>query len=295
MESEALIKKGIEIILDRKLTDGGFSQRPHGGFRPDVTAWAILALSTQKNFNNEIARACIRIAGNQRPDGRIILMEGLDSAWWPSPLAVMAWKKSDGLDSRISSAVAFMLNSSGLHFPKEKNSPTGHNPAIRGWSWSENTHSWIEPTGVTILALRTVGYSQNDRVHEAVRMILDRQIPSGGWNYGNTTVFQKELLPMPDQTGIALCALAGIVKRSNVQKSIELAAKEIACLISPLSLCWSLFGLRAWGLTIPDAQKFVLKSISLQEKFGLYDTEEIAKLIVAYETKGDLLNFLGVV
>jgi hypothetical protein len=221
-------------------------------------------------------------------------MEGLDSAWWPTPLAVLAWKRATSLDERISAAVEFMLKATGQHFPKEKSSPAGHDTAIRGWSWSENTHSWIEPTGVTILALRSAGYSQHDRLHEAARMILNRQILSGGWNYGNTTVFQKELLPMPDQTGIALCALAGMVKRSTVQKSIDHAAKEIDSLASPRSLCWSLFGLKAWGFTIPDTRRFVLNSISLQEKFGPYDTESIAKLIVAYETNGDLLNFLSV-
>ena len=63
-----------------------------------------------------------------------------------------------------------------------------------------------------ILALKAVGFAGHDRVKEAVRMILNRQLPSGGWNYGNTTVFKRELLPMPEHTGQALCALSGFVQ-----------------------------------------------------------------------------------
>ena len=43
-------------------------------------------------------------------------------------------------------------------------------------------------------------------------MMLDRQLPHGGWNYGNTYVFGRELRPMPESTGAALTGLAGQVE-----------------------------------------------------------------------------------
>jgi hypothetical protein len=147
---------------------------------------------------------------------------------------------------------------------------------------------------MTVLSLRMMGFHRHDRVLEATHMIFDRQLSSGGWNYGNTTVFKQELLPMPDQTGLALCALAGVAPRSSIQKSIDYAKNQIPSLTSPHSFCWCLFGLKAWGVEIVNIRECVLNSIALQEKVGFYDTTLLSKLIVTYETNGDLFRFLGI-
>lgn len=125
-------------------------------------------------------------------------------------------------------------------------------------------------------------------------MLMDRQLQLGGWNYGNTTVFRQELLPMPDHTGQALCALAGSVRVWEVEKSINYAKDQIAKLTSPFSFCWCLFGLKPWFSEITDIRARVLKTLVLQERYGLYDTSLIAKLIIAYKAEGDLLGYLGI-
>jgi hypothetical protein len=189
-------------------------------------------------------------------------------------------------------ATQFLLDNSGLHAPREANSPSGHDTAIRGWSWIEHTHSWIEPTCMAILALKSTGHSGNDRVGEAVRMILDRQLSSGGWNYGNTTVFDRELLPMPEHTGHALCALAGSVQNTEIAKSIEYSQKSLSSLQTPFSLCWALFGLSAWSMGPEDVEARVVRSLLLQEKYGAYDTTLLAQLLIAYTRHADLMGLI---
>jgi hypothetical protein len=232
------------------------------------------------------------LAASQLADGRVPVAEGLDTTYWPTPLAALAWKKAGVFNAQLESATKFLLDTSGLHAPKEKNAPTGHDTAIRGWSWIENAHSWIEPTSMAILALKVTGNSENDRVQEATRMILDRQLSSGGWNYGNTTVFNQELLPMPEHTGQALCALSGSVQYTEVQKSIDYSRNGISKLQTPLSLCWSLFGLTAWSIVMKDIRERVVNSFSLQNKYGAYDTTLLAQLLIAYNTNGDFLGFI---
>ena len=292
MDSDESITKCIEMILSRSVTGGGFAQRPGSGYRPDATAWSSLALSSGGRHREVVENACRRLAANQIADGRVPVAEGFDSAYWPTPLAVLAWKKAGRGSAQVESATKFLLDTSGLHAPREKNAPTGHDTAIRGWSWIENTHSWIEPTCMAILALKATGSSEHGRVQEAVRMILDRQLSSGGWNYGNTTVFNQELLPMPEHTGQALCALSGSVKHTEVEKSIDYSRKGISNLQTPLSLCWSLFGLTAWSIGMKDIKERVLKSFALQEKYGAYDTTLLAQLLIAYNTNGDFLGFI---
>jgi hypothetical protein len=63
-----------------------------------------------------------------------------------------------------------------------------------------------------VIALKATGHLQHDRVREGIRMMLDRQLPHGGWNYGNSVVFGRELRPMPESTGAALTGLAGQVE-----------------------------------------------------------------------------------
>ena len=92
----------------------------------------------------------------------------------------------------------------------------GHDTAIVGWPWVADTHSWLEPTAVAILALRREGKVDHPRVREGLRLIRDRAIPTGGWNYGNNVAFGRDLRPQPAPTGLALLALAGIDDRSEV-------------------------------------------------------------------------------
>jgi hypothetical protein len=289
---DAPIIDSLQSIIRRFTLGGGFVQRSGNRFRSDATAWGILALTSGNRNPDAAFDAAGWLASIQIEDGRVPVLESLGTAFWPTALSVLAWKKVGGYFNQREKAIKYLLGSSGIHFPKEKNSPIGHNTLIRGWSWVENTHSWIEPTAISILALKANGNGRHDRVLEAVRMILDRQLRSAGWNYGNTTVFNRELLPMPEHTGQALCALSGYVQAPEVQKSIDYLKNQLPGLHTPFSLCWSLFGLRAWSVDVPDAQARVLNCLSLQEKFGAYDTTLLALLVIAYFTNGDLWGFL---
>ena len=284
--------KALETIVGRSKPEGGFAQKEGGVFRPDATAWAVMAISKMKAYRQIVDSACRRMALSQLPDGRVILMEGMDTAWWPTPLALLAWMKAGGFRKETAAAENFLLATSGRHYPKEKDTLAGHDTLIRGWSWIENTHSWIEPTAMSTLALKASGNRQHERLKEGMKMILDRQLSTGGWNYGNTSVFDQELLPMPEHTGQALCALSGNAKASEIQKSIDYLKDQLPVLSTPLSLCWCLFGLKAWSVEVPDLRSFVLKAFSLQSRFGVYDTTLLAQLAIAYFSDGDLLGFL---
>jgi len=286
------LKTSIEKILSRQTAEGGFVQRQGGISRPDATAWSILSLAGERCYREIIEKACRWLAQKQLVDGRVPISDGCRESCWPTSLAVLAWKKSGGFEKEIKQAKRFLLENRGRHFPKEKNSPIGHDTSIRGWSWMANMHSWIEPTSMAIISLKAVGFTEQAHVREAVSMILDRQLPSGGWNYGNTAVYNKELYPMPEYTGQALCALSGFVLQHEVEKSIEYARLQVIGLQTPLSLCWCCCGLRAWGIDTNNFQKHILHSLSLQDKYGPYNTTLLAQLVVTYHTNGDFLGFL---
>src|SRR5262249_9989037 len=108
-------------------------------------------------------------------------------------------------------AATWLLAEKGQPIPSEaasEGSIVGHDPSLIGWPWIDGTHSWMEPTALAILALGREGLAAHARVAEGVRLLYDRALPHGGWNYGNRSVFGRELRPQPGPTGLALLALA---------------------------------------------------------------------------------------
>ena len=123
MDSDGSITKCIEMILSRSVTGGGFAQRPGSGYRPDATAWGILALSSGGRHREVVENACRRLAASQLADGRVPVAEGFDTAYWPTPLAVLAWKKAGGFSAQLESATKFLLEHFGFACPQRKKCP----------------------------------------------------------------------------------------------------------------------------------------------------------------------------
>jgi hypothetical protein len=289
---EKLISNAIDLVCSRALPEGGFSVKGDGIFRPDATAWAVLALKAGLCCDEYISKACRTLAQSQLPDGRVPLISFNPAAYWPTALAVLAWQRSADHVGSVQKAVAFLINNTGLHYIK-KDSVIGHDTEIKGWPWVENTHSWVEPTSMAILALRSSGLGKHPRVVEAVRMLLDRQLLSGGWNMGNTLVFGKELLPFPESTGHALTALNSFTNTEEVQKSLDYLNKTIQDLRTPLAMAWGLFGLTSWRRRPENYRRLILETLERQEKYGSYDTDLLSQLIVAYYTEADLIRFVS--
>jgi hypothetical protein len=110
-------------------------------------------------------------------------------------------------------------------------------------------------------------------------MLLDRQLEHGGWNYGNTIAFGKELHPLPECTGIALQALSGMTPTREIERSLDYLLQELPGLRTPISLGWALLGLEAWGRKPANAAELALQSIHQQERYGSYPVPSLALLL----------------
>ena len=162
--------------------------------------------------------------------------------------------------------------------------PSGVGPGPKG------THSWVEPTSLAIIALRVMGSGGNERVAEGVRLLLDRQLSKGGWNYGNTTVFGTELAAMPESTGLALSALSGLADKQDVSRSIARLKDSVKTLTTPFSLGWAILGLSAWGERPSDANAMIDRCLRRQDRYGAYDTSLTGLMIVARKAEGGLIH-----
>lgn len=279
--SRSSLRKIVEAALSRRLLpDGGFVCRPGGAFQVDSTVWGILASRGAVGEQDILEKHRARLIREQGEDGRVWVHREHSESYWPTALAILAWQNSPPSQAAQGRAIRFLLETTGAHRPRQSDEPAGHDTLLKGWPWVGGTHSWIEPTALAVIALKATGHGQHDRVHEAIRMILDRQLPHGGWNYGNTLVFWRELHPMPESTGAALAGLAGVVGQEQVARSISYLQGEVDRLGTPISLGWSLLGLAAWDLWPSTGVALVERCLANQTRYGEYDTSALCLLFL---------------
>jgi hypothetical protein len=194
----------------------------------------------------------------QQTNGEVSIRDGEKTPGWPTSLAVLAWSAVDRAryQSEIDKALAWLLMNRGEAV--EQSGYFGHNTQLVGWAYAEQTHSWVEPTAFAVLALKTVGKGSVPAAREGVAVLIDRQLPGGGLNYGNTEVLGQFIRPHVEPTGIGLIALASENDASSrMAKSIAWLRRSVGPETTPLSLGWGLLGLRAHGVMLPQADEWL--------------------------------------
>lgn len=132
----------------------------------------------------------------------------------------------------------------------EQGTTAKHNGSLVGWSWVDQTHSWLEPTSLALLALAASQQTEHARYQEGIAMLKDRLIPSGGANYGNTMVLGQWLRPHLQPTGLALWGLGPAASTVPELRDAAVAflLKELPNETAPASLAYAALGLAAQGV-----------------------------------------------
>ncbi len=254
----------VELLLQRLVSgfqDGWAYGYGDGGQAAEATALGALALSAHDHSPDLVHAALSGLAEQQRSDGGVPITDRVSNPRWPTALALLAWVRAgqgvpgNALERARSEAVNYLLRHHGKSLPR---SPLfGHDPRLVGWSWVDGTHSWVEPTSQAVTALKASGLHEHERVRAGVRLLLDRCLPHGGWNYGNTRVMHNVLRPFPATTGVALTALAGEPRSREVVRSLAYLREVAPSLRAPVSLGWTILGLRVWGSAPTEALEWL--------------------------------------
>jgi len=236
------------------------AKSPECGYLPKQKAAtepsALTALALLGHGRQEEAQPVLDyLARAQQADGSVGVREAEATPGWPTSLAVIAWQLFDSTNhrARIDRAMKWI---SSMHGEKLERSPEmGHNTQLDGWPWAAGTHSWLEPTAFALLAYRAAGQQSHPRAAEAIRLLIDRQLPDGGCNYGNTTVLGQTLRPHVQPTGIAMLALAGESDPSGrMERSLTWLQWSLNARTTATSLSWALHGLYAHGREVRQAE-----------------------------------------
>jgi hypothetical protein len=236
-------------LLDRLegVVPGGYA----GGHEPMTEPTALAGLALVAHGRLKLAQIAATWLANQlAADGSLGISPERPTPCWPTSLAILLWPAirsatgSDAYNDSIERAVQWTLAQRGR--TQKRGISTAHDSTLVGWSWAANTHSWIEPTAMFVLALKAAGQGDHPRTREAVRLISDRLLPAGGCNYGNTIVLGQTLLPHVQPTGLAMMALADEQQRvPQLELSLNFLQRELCADTTTSTLCYGLLGLAA--------------------------------------------------
>jgi hypothetical protein len=292
----------VDVLISLQSEDGGYGAYPGRESRTESTALAALALgrSDEPGAVEPAAAALEWIASTQLAHGPWSLAPGFDEPHWSTSLAVMAMTAGANTGAADNGA-RWLIAEEGQGsvwwvrallrlFPQRKS--VDLDPDLIGWPWASGTFSWVEPTSYAILALKrlrgAVTYPRlAARVEEGDRLLVDRACVGGGWNYGNSRVFDEDLWPYPDTTAVALLALGDREDLPQVGEGLDALPGMLAENDSILALA---LGALALGAHDRDAAEWRERLASKLESWDGGEIRALAWAALALDAGHDVLE-----
>lgn len=199
-----------DFLLAVQNGDGGWGYKRGGMSFVEPTAAVLMALANDAGAASACQRAHDYLVKLQRPDGGWGIAALDDESGWMTAWATWALARPN--PARSERGVAWLLRAEGLRVTNPADVARlkqllGIDPTLTGWSWQPGDAAWIFPTALSLIALARSGLGDHARVQQGVQYLLDRAIPTGGWNIGNPFMVTGSLPPTVINTAIALMAL----------------------------------------------------------------------------------------
>ena len=260
-------------LLAHAAVGGGWAYYPGHGSRLEPTCWALLALgSPASDFDPEPHWRFLK--GCQRTSGLLVENPALPANLAFNALAAIAMLSSERFRSgrELPTLLESLVARAGLQVAQS--SSFKQDNSLRGWSWTEGTFSWVEPTSLAMLALKCATRSSLNpknaaaRIDEADRMLLDRCCRDGGWNYGNANALGKDLFPYVACTALALLALQNRRDADAVTRSLRFLEEQWRSEASTISLALTSICFRRLGLATDAVDRALAVRLPISIELG---------------------------
>src|SRR5665213_3516834 len=229
----------LPTLLSAQNPDGGWGYQQGKESATEPTAWALFALAgsakssdAQSNISSATFRGRVWLRAAQLPDRSWPAFVEFPEGRWLTSLACVALLQSGESEDRVAAGAKWLCGEwPGDSQPWRvmiqkvfaKKDVLRQNYALRGWSWTPGTSSWVEPTACALILLHELSVSKinipeaEKRRALAEAMLYDRMCPGGGWNSGNSEVYGVAGEPLIGPTVWALLSLQGYRDRSENQ------------------------------------------------------------------------------
>jgi hypothetical protein len=273
-----------ELEAARSL-DGGwaYSSAKHGRIEP--TCWTLLAFA----YADGQTPAVDVLRRWPRQDGWLVDVAGAPPNQAFNAIAALTLLQNPSASSLAEPIVTRLIASKGVRTGQSSASPL--NASLQAWSWIDGTASWVEPTAWCLLLLKKWRVKKPDsKVNERIRigeeMLFDRVCRDGGWNYGNSRVYDKDLWPYVPTTALALLALQDRRDHPIVQRSLEQLQKDVASERSAVALALTVICLRVYRLPSDAVAVDLVELWSRAGSDSAHSDNVLARAITLYALTG---------
>jgi hypothetical protein len=272
------LARALDFIKANQNPDGGWGCRPGGQSLTEPTSFCLLALKSRGD-RAEMVKGIDFLKSCQKDSGAVGIYPGDPEGSWMAYSALLAFDAvgAGSEESRLRDWILSFEDASSRFTPADIKAIAAdyrYDASIRGWPWTPNTTCWVEPTALFIIALSRVGVPATEkRVKSGADLILDRRVPSGGWNFGNPYSKAYELEASTMSTALALAALgaAGVQEgRPAVSSGIRFLTLSLAGDTSTASLAWALLALNCYPTGAALAPKVSARLAGLQAADGSF-------------------------
>lgn len=242
------VQPALALLAKSQRSDGGWSYFAAGDSALEPSALAVAALYAFDGHADVVSRGLRFIESLRTGGGGLRPQPTQPDATGMAALGGLALAACGG-NRKIATDVAAELRAwVPKTIDRESSAKTfSHDTTIEGFAWAPETFSWVEPSAYAILLHERLGLANEPRVREARRLLIDRAMPDGGWNYGNVAVLGTVLESDPFTSALALLALLDDPTRDVVRKGADYLRRQAANLPSALTLGWTALALRAAG------------------------------------------------
>jgi hypothetical protein len=244
----------LEFIKAGQNPDGGWGYRPGGTSLVEPSAFSALALFAGGQ-PDPARRGLAFLKRCQSASGSLGLSPADRAGNWMAYAALLAFHAFGARDEerRLADWALTFADASGRFTAADLEAIAKtyrYDASITGWPWTAGTTAWVEPTALFVIALVRTGVSAgNARIASGLKLIIDRRVPSGGWNFGNPFMKSFELPASPLATSLALAALAAADYPQDhpaVGAGLRFLESSLAGDASVVSLAWAVIALRSY-------------------------------------------------
>ncbi len=204
-----------ELLRKTQNADGGWGYFAGRQSWLEPTFYAMLALDGEPAGERawNLVKSWQNADGGWRPSAQVT------NSSWVTALGVSLCTIQGDYGRSFEQGVRWILSTTGaessflsrtIHslFRRGKDRDTSN----RGWPFFQNTNAWVEPTALSLVALRRASARFHDRelgerLREGENLLLTVRCSDGGWNYGSAFALDVNLPSYPETTALALLGL----------------------------------------------------------------------------------------
>lgn len=250
-------------LLQARGTDGGWGYFAADQSRLEPTCWGLLALlaTADRRSQVDLAASAAFLARAQRDHGLLVDRDDLPPNLGINGLVAILLAQHPELLAPEATARLILALEAARGIQLKQAPQLRQDNSLQGWSWIQDTFSWIEPTAWCLLALKRATDRSGEsaaRIDEAERLLFDRVCASGGWNYGNPYVLDQVLDAYVPTTALGLLALHDRRDHEVVQRSLAFLEAERLSEASGMALGLTELCLRIYGRPSTDVERRLL-------------------------------------